>query len=171
MAHRPRAAPRFSGGKLRTRSVCDSGTIGPETKPCNRRNVTSMVRLTEKAANADISVKASTDMTNNLTSPMRRASHPVSGTAMAAATEYALMIQVPWLVETPSAPAMVGIETLAIVMSRISMKVDKAAANVSSTSAGPCNDAGAAGAGGGAGRELVMTATDDIGCPYFRLAA
>src|SRR5512146_1838472 len=120
--------------------------MGPDTSPCNRRKNTSMARFCENAASVDISVKASTEYTNRRASPTRLASQPVSGTEMAAATEYALMIQVPWLVDTAKAPAMVGIDTLVMVMSRISMKVENEAAMVSSTSAAPCSGAGAAGA-------------------------
>lgn len=89
------------------------------------------------------------------------------------------MIQVPWQVETPSDPAIVGMETLAIVMSRISMKVDNAAAMVSKIRTVPFSGGrGAAGdvlaAGRGIDRPaggMLVAAGEDMGSAYFRLAA
>ena len=43
--HRPDAhglRPRFSGGKMRSSSVCDIGIIGPPERPCRTRKPTSM---------------------------------------------------------------------------------------------------------------------------------
>ncbi len=56
-------------------------------------------------------------------------SQPVSGTEMPFETANDVMIQVPWFVLTPRLPAMVGSETLAIVVSRTCMKVPSASAN------------------------------------------
>jgi hypothetical protein len=49
------------------------------------------------------------------------------------------------VVETPNDPAIVGTETLAMVISKISMNVDNEAAIVSKPNANPCNGAGATG--------------------------
>src|ERR1700754_1924061 len=88
IAHRPSASPRFSGGYERIRMVCESGTIGPETSPCTSRNAINDSKLWAKPHSAEAIVKSSTDSVNSFTSPTRRASQPVSGTAIAEATEY-----------------------------------------------------------------------------------
>src|ERR1700755_1982506 len=52
----------------------------------------------------------------------------VSGTETPLATAKAVITQVPWLVETPRLPAIVGIDTLAIVESSTCMNVPSAKA-------------------------------------------
>jgi hypothetical protein len=56
------------------------------------------------------------------TAPNLAASHPVNGTQIASATEYDVMIQVPWLLLMPRVPEMLGTETFAIVISRTAIK-------------------------------------------------
>ena len=81
---------------------------------------------------------------NSFTSPTRRASQPVSGTAIAEATEYDEITQVPWLVATPRLPEMVGTATFAIDVSSTSMKVPSARPTVSRASTPPLSGAGSA---------------------------
>src|SRR5262249_8169550 len=75
---------------------------------------------------------------NTRTAPNRPASQPVSGTMMASATEYEVITQVPWLELMPSAPEMVGTDTLAIVMSSTAMKFAVARTTAASQSVAPC---------------------------------
>ncbi len=124
--------------------VCESGTIGPETSPCRSRNAISDSKFCAKPHSAEAIVKSSTDSVNSLASPTRRASQPVNGTAIADATEYDEMTQVPWLVATPRLPEMVGTATFAIDVSSTSMNVPSARPTVSSASAPPFNGAGSA---------------------------
>ena len=44
IAHSASAIVRLSGGNVRSRIVCDSGTIGPENSPCSARQITSTCR-------------------------------------------------------------------------------------------------------------------------------
>src|SRR5476649_2205371 len=66
---------------------------------------------------------------------------------MPLATANAVITQVPWLVETPRLPAMVGSETLAMVESSTCMKVPKASASAVTASGPPVMGANTGGAG------------------------
>src|SRR5215469_13343973 len=105
------------------RMVCESGTIGPETRPCTRRKAMSVSKLEAKPQAAEATVNSSTESVKSRTSPTRRASQPVSGTAIAEATEYEEITHVPSLLATPRLPEIVGTATLAIDVSSTSMKV------------------------------------------------
>src|SRR5258708_17645528 len=94
MAHNASANTRFSGGKERNRMACESGTMGPEHRPCIARHRTSISRLLAMPHSNEVSVNSSTDQTNRRASPKRCESQPVNGTAIAAATEYELITQV-----------------------------------------------------------------------------
>jgi len=61
--------------------------------------------------------------TNRRTSPKRRVRKPVSGSAMALLTANEVITQVLWFTLTPRLPAMVGNDTLAMVVSSTCMKV------------------------------------------------
>ena len=76
----------------------------------------------------DATVKARTARTKTRTTPNRPISQPVSGTAMPFDTAKDVMTQVPWSVLAPRLPAMVGSDTLAIVVSSTCMKVPSASA-------------------------------------------
>src|SRR5262249_59534504 len=89
----------------------------------------------EKAPNMPIAV------VNTRTAPKRPASQPVSGTMIASATEYEVITQVPWLELMPSAPEIVGTDTLAIVMSSTAMKFATASTIAASQSSGPLSGA------------------------------
>ncbi len=156
IAHRPSARPRFSGGYERIRMVCESGTIGPDTSPCSNRNAISDSKFCAKPQRADAIVKSSTDSVNRRTSPTRRASQPVNGTAIAEATEYDEITHVPWLVATPRLPEMVGTATFAIDVSSTSMNVPSASPTVSNASVPPANGAGSAAGAATAGAVAAM---------------
>jgi hypothetical protein len=64
-----------------------SATIGPETSPGSSRKAISDSQFWAKPHSADATAKSSTDSVKSRTSPTRRASQPVSGTAIADATE------------------------------------------------------------------------------------
>ncbi|CAJ5597913.1 Uncharacterised protein [Burkholderia pseudomallei] len=143
--HSASANVRFAGGNARIRIVCDSGTIGPENSPCSARHATSTSRSRASPHSSDVSVNRITDATNSRCSPTRRASQPVSGTAIAAATEYELITHVPWLFDTPRLPEIAGTATFATVESSTSMNVASDSANVSSASFAPRSGRAAAG--------------------------
>src|SRR5437588_8480061 len=82
--------------------------------------------------------------------PMRWVSQPVSGTEIAFATANEVMIQVPWLGDTPRSPAMAGIDTLAIDTSSTFMKVASATASEATTRALPSSGGGLPGLPSGA---------------------
>ncbi|MGF6635287.1 hypothetical protein OKW39_002438 [Paraburkholderia sp. MM6662-R1] len=100
-------------------------------------------------------MNSSTDSVKSRTSPTRRASQPVSGTAIAEATEYDEITQVPWLAATPRLPEMVGTATFAIEVSSTSMKVPSARPTVSSASVPPWS--GASSAAGSVALEAVAS--------------
>src|SRR3984885_3330371 len=117
----------FSGNRVRS-SACDPGMIGPETPPCTTRKRISSVMLVERPQRNDMTVNNATDVTKVCTTPNRRINHPVNGTDTPLATAKEVMIQVPWSDETPRLPAMVGIETFAMVVSSTCMNVASASA-------------------------------------------
>ena len=74
-------------GKTRSRSVCDSGIIGPPHSPWQTRKNTNMLSDCAKPHRKENSPNSSMAVVNTRTVPKRVASHPVSGTVMASATE------------------------------------------------------------------------------------
>src|SRR5579859_3691818 len=129
------------------KSAWEPGIMGPETAPCRTRKIISDGRFQETPQRKDASVKSRTEPTKVLTMPYRIISHPVSGTDAPFATANEVITQVPWLVETPRFPAMVGIETLAMVVSSTCMNVPRAKAIEVTAKSRPVMWAGAAGAG------------------------
>ena len=85
--HIDRAMLRRSGGLCPSISACDSGTMKPPAAPCMMRNATRLVRLQAKPLNSDMSANISVANTIMRTWPKRPATHPVSGTVIACATE------------------------------------------------------------------------------------
>src|SRR5579862_3590975 len=73
------------------------------------------------------------------------------------------MTQVPSLGATASPPAMVGTETLAMVMSSTTMKLPTASRKAASQSAPPCNVAGCAGAAAGTAWAAAMALAGRLG--------
>src|SRR3954466_10848925 len=122
------ASPLRAGGNSIMSSAWEPGMIGPETAPCSTRNVTMLARFQAKPHNNDASVNSRIDVTNVRTTPNRCMSQPVSGTLIALDTANDVMIQVPCSVDVPRFPEIVGIETLAIVVSSTCMKVPSASA-------------------------------------------
>ena len=122
------AVPFLCGGKIDISSACEPGIIGPDTAPCSTRNMISEPRLQAMPHRNEAMVNASTDSTNTRTTPKRCISQPVSGTEMPLATANEVITQVPWSVDTPRLPEIVGIDTLAIVVSSTCMKVPTASA-------------------------------------------
>lgn len=102
----------------------------------------------------EATVKASVDHTNNLVSPKRRLSQPVSGKAIAVLTANEVMTQVACCELAPRLPAMVGNDTLAMVVSSTCMNEAIARPTVhNATLAGrkPAAGAGAEGPPGAVG--------------------
>ncbi len=120
-------------------SASDSATIGPEPAPCIRRAITSIGMLVASPHSIDIATNSNTEMQNVRTSPKRRAIQPVNGCMIALASEYELIAQVPSFGLTPRLPAICGTETLTMVRSSTSMKVENATATVSNASGAPCS--------------------------------
>ncbi len=82
----------------------------------------------------EATANAMVDHRNSLTSPTRFASQPVSGMEMAFATPNEVITQVPWELDAPRLPAMVGIATLAMVESSTCINVANDSAMVIRTS-------------------------------------
>src|SRR5262249_11474485 len=135
------AAGAFSFGKMRNSSVCDSGINTPPESPCITRPSTSMASELERPQNAEKAPNSAIAVVNTRTAPKRPASQPVSGTMIASATEYDVMTHVPWLLLMPRLPAMLGTETLAIVMSSTAMKFASASTIAAAQSMPPLRGA------------------------------
>jgi len=125
----PSAVARFCGGKIAIRSAWLPGIMGPDTAPCRIRNRISEGRLQAMPHRKEAMVKRITETQKVRTTPNRPISHPVSGTATPFATAKAVTIQVELSALTPRFPAIVGSETLAIVVSSTCMKVPSASAS------------------------------------------
>jgi hypothetical protein len=95
--------------------------------------------LTDNPQSVENAKNNKTDVMNVLTSPKRRAIQPESGIEIAAASRYELTAHVPSETLAPRLPAIAGIDTLTIVMSRISMNDVAEITMVNSTSLLPCN--------------------------------
>src|SRR5690349_7557825 len=103
--------------------LCVIGYIGPATAPCSARNRISMPMLCDTPHRKEVSANSSVQAVNSRTSPKRRLRKPVSGSAMAMLTANEVITQVLWLLLTPRLPAMVGSDTLAMVVSSTCMNV------------------------------------------------
>ncbi len=99
------------------------GYIGPATAPCSARNTISMPMLCEIPQRNEVSANSSVLAVNSFTSPKRRVRKPVSGSEIAMLTANEVITQVLWLLLTPRLPAIVGSDTLAMVVSSTCMKV------------------------------------------------
>ena len=125
----------------------DSGTIGLKTAPAARGRSPARAGRARFPHSSDVSVNSRIAPTNSRNSPTRRASQPVSGTAIAAATEYELITHVPPVRYTETAGDRRHRD---VRHGRVehSMKVASDSANVSSASRTP-RTGRAAGAGAG----------------------
>ena len=123
MARSAMAMPRLEGANREISSVWVMGYMGPATAPCRARKKISSVMLVEMPHRNEASENSIVAQTKSRTSPNRRLRKPVSGSAMALETANEVMTQVPWLMLTPRLPAMVGRDTLAMVVSSTCMKV------------------------------------------------
>ncbi len=128
-------------------SVCDSGIMGPATKPWSTRNAISSSMDGARPHRMDAITNRITLIVNSFTAPKRCVSQPVSGTEIALATPKLVMTHVPCEMLTPRSPEIEGNETLAIEESSTFMKVASDSDNVPNTSAPPFRGARAAGAG------------------------
>ena len=81
------------------------------------RQMMSIPRLLDMPHRNEATTNRNVDQKYSRTSPMRRASQPVSGMAMALATPKKVMTHVPCEDATPRLPAMVGRATLAMALS------------------------------------------------------
>ena len=82
-----------------------------------------MRKVGASAHRKEATTNRSTAAMNRRTWPKRVVSQPVKGSEMAFATPKEVMTQVPWSGDTPRSPAIAGIETLAIEVSRTFMNV------------------------------------------------
>src|SRR6185437_14455197 len=103
--------------------LCVTGYIGPATAPWMARNTSSMPMLCETPHRNEDATNSSVHAVNRRTSPKRRVRKPVSGSEIAMLTANEVITHVLWSLLTPRLPAMVGSETLAIVVSSTCMKV------------------------------------------------
>src|SRR5579863_2421110 len=95
--------------------------MGPATAPCSTRSTTREARLGASPQASESSENSSVATMNSRTSPKRRAIQPESGSAMARLTVNEVITQVPWLGLMARSPAMVGMATLAMDVSRMFM--------------------------------------------------
>ena len=148
--HSAKAVPASARGKLDSSKDCDSGIIGPATKPCSTRKNTSISSDVAKPHSHEVMTNSSTLMLNRRTAPKRCVSQPVSGTEMALAMPKLVITHVPWPGLTPKSPAMAGSETLAIDESSTFINVASDRASVPITNIPPLSGSGSKAGGGGA---------------------
>src|SRR5690606_5025034 len=134
--------------------LCVIGYIGPATAPCKARKTISSVILVDMPQRNDVITNKMVQILNRRTSPKRRLRKPVSGRVMALLTAKEVMIQVLCDELTPRLPAMVGNDTLAIVVSRTCMKVARHRPRVVSHRLAGAN--GCAGVPGGAALDFSL---------------
>ncbi len=96
-----------------------------------------MGRLVESPHKKEAMVNKTVDTTKSLTSPKRLASHPVKGKTIAVLTVKLVITQVPSSGLTDIKPAIVGIATLAIEVSKIFMKIPRETATVNKNKVAP----------------------------------
>src|SRR5579859_4495854 len=111
--------------------------MGPATAPCSTRSTTRDARLGARPQASDSSENSRVAPMNRRTSPTRRAIQPESGSAMARLTVNEVITQVPWLGLMARSPAMVGIATLAMDVSRMFMSTASDTPTVNSASRKP----------------------------------
>ena len=124
-------------------------------------------------------MNSTTEVQKTRTTPKRRISHPVSGTATPLATAKAVTIHVELSLDTPRLPAIVGSETLAMVVSSTIMNVPSASAKAVSPSRAPDSGAGpedgeagaAAGAPGGWAAGWAISSIHHVRVPRRRPGA
>lgn len=104
-----------------------------------------MPRLVEMPHKNEASTNRALAAKYSRTSPIRRASQPVSGIATALATPKKVITQVPCDTATPRLPAMVESATLAMVESSTVMAVSTAMPTVAVTSGPPRSGSSVAG--------------------------
>src|SRR5215469_2932097 len=115
----------------------ESGIMGPAVMPCSTRRNTSELRLGARPQSSEKIENSVVAHRNSRTSPKVRASQPVRGTAMASVTVKEVMTQVPWLGLMARSPAMVGMATLAMEVSRMFMNTARDTPSVRSASLKP----------------------------------
>ncbi len=137
MAHMATASACFSLGKTATSSAWLSGTMGPATAPCRMRQASSDSKEPASPHSTEAMVKAVIAARNRRTWPKRRDSQPVSGMQIALAMAKEVMIHSPSSELMPRLPAMVGTETLAMVMSTTAMNEARPSDSVASVRVPP----------------------------------
>lgn len=81
-------------GELANNKLCERGTIGPETAPCNIREIINVSRLFDIPYSQEAKINSKIEDKNNFTSPKRLASQPAKGIEIALATANDVIIHV-----------------------------------------------------------------------------
>src|SRR3569832_2439104 len=115
IAQNASARPRLCSGLLLSNRLCDKGTMGPAAAPWITRATSKVSKLGARPHSHEASVKSSVAPTKSRTSPMRPASQPASGSAIALLTANDVMVRVPWVGGAAGAPAGGGGEAGAMV--------------------------------------------------------
>ncbi len=131
------AVPACFGGKMARSRASEPGIIGPDTAPWSRRKAISTGRFQAIPQRPEAMVNRTTEAMKVRTGPNRIIIQPEIGTETPLAMAKKVMTQVPWSGLTPRSPAMVGIATLAMEVSRTCMKVPAAIAKAVSARASP----------------------------------
>src|SRR3569832_3004390 len=95
IAQNASARPRLCSGYLPSNRLCDKGTMGPAAAPWITRATSKVSKLGARPHNHEASVKSSVAPTKRRPSPMRPASPPASGSALALLTAHDVLLHVP----------------------------------------------------------------------------
>src|SRR5271167_2623635 len=126
MPYNANARPRWCGGNVSARMACAIGCNPPPPAPCSTRKKRRSPRLGAKPQSKELTVKTPKQVMKKRFRPKVPASQPLIGRMMAFETRYDVRTHVLWSLLAPRLPAMYGRATLAILVSRTSMKAASA---------------------------------------------
>src|SRR5271169_659800 len=126
MPYNANAKPRWCGGKVSARMAWAIGCRPPPPAPCSTRKKSSIPRLGAIAQSRELTVKKPRQAMKKRLRPSAPASQPLIGRTIAFDTRYEVRTHVLWSLLAPRLPAIYGKATLAMLVSRTSMKAASA---------------------------------------------
>src|SRR5580692_2800224 len=124
--YRANAKPRCCGGNVSAKIACAIGCSPPPPAPCSTRKKRRNPRLGAIPQSKELTVKILKHAMKKRFRPNAPASQPLMGRMIAFETRYEVNTQVLWSLLAPRFPAIYGRATLAILVSRTSMKAASA---------------------------------------------
>src|SRR3984893_3241683 len=126
MPYSANGKPRWGGEKVPAKVACAIGCSPPPPAPCNTRKRRRSPRLGDNPQSRELTVNTPKQAMKKRFRPKAPASQPLIGRMMAFETRYEVRTHVLWSLLAPRFPAMYGRATLAMLVSRTSMKAASA---------------------------------------------